>query len=157
LVPLPDGVSPAAAASASDNISDAWRAVAPQLAAEPGAAGLGGGGAPAGSIGRYAAGMAVALGSGSVPYVDRDAGRRPTAAALGAQTLAEIPRRVGPSPVTVDASSDPDGLALALRSTSPDGTCTSTAIYFADPPGLPLLEMYSKGITFRTGRANARE
>jgi alcohol dehydrogenase len=157
LVPLPDGVSPAAAASASDNISDAWRAVAPQLEAEPGAPVLVVGGAAAGSIGLYAAGMAIALGSESVLYADRDPGRRATAEALGAQTLAEIPRRVGPYPITVDASSDPDGLALALRSTSPDGTCTSTAIYFADPPGLPLLEMYTKGITFRTGRANARE
>lgn len=29
LVPVPDGVEPAAVASASDNIADAWRAVAP--------------------------------------------------------------------------------------------------------------------------------
>jgi alcohol dehydrogenase len=35
--------------------------------------------------------------------------------------------------------------------------CTSTAIYFGEQPSLPLLEMYTKGITFRTGRANARE
>ena len=41
-------------------------------------------------------------------------------------------------------------------STAPDGVCTSTAIFFGDPPPLPLLEMYTKGIAFRTGRANAR-
>ena len=35
--------------------------------------------------------------------------------------------------------------------------CTSTAIYFAEQPSLPLLEMYTKGITFRTGRVHARE
>ena len=63
----------------------------------------------------------------------------------------------GPFPITVDASADPEGLALALRSTAPDGTCTSCAIYFGEQPSLPLLEMYTKGITFRTGRANARE
>ena len=49
------------------------------------------------------------------------------------------------------------GSALALRSTAPDGICTSAAIYFGEQPSLPLLEMYTKGITFRTGRANARE
>jgi threonine dehydrogenase-like Zn-dependent dehydrogenase len=91
-----------------------------------------------------------------VLYVDADPSRRETAAKLGAQTLAEMPKRVGPYPITVDASADPDGLALALRSTAPDGTCTSTAIYFSEQPSLPLLEMYTKGITFRTGRANAR-
>jgi alcohol dehydrogenase len=156
LVPVPAGLQPAAVASASDNISDAWRAVAPALAEQPGADVLVVGGAGPGSIGLYAAGLAVALGSESVLYVDADASRRETAAKLGAQTLAETPKRVGPYPITVDASADPDGLALALRSTAPDGVCTSTAIYFAEQPSLPLLEMYTKGITFKTGRANAR-
>jgi len=95
LVALPQGLAPAALASASDNISDAWRAVGPA-------------------------------------------------------------KRVGPFPITVDASADPEGLALALRSTAPDGVCTSCAIYFGEQPSLPLLEMYTKGITFKTGRANAR-
>ncbi len=157
LVPVPAGLQPAAVASASDNISDAWRAVAPALAEEPGGGVLVVGGAGAGSIGLYAAGLAVALGSEAVLYVDGDPGRRATAEALGAQTLAELPKRLGPYPITVDSSSDPDGLALALRSTAPDGTCTSTAIYFGEQPRLPLLEMYTKGITFRTGRVNARE
>jgi threonine dehydrogenase-like Zn-dependent dehydrogenase len=157
LVPVPSGLDPAAVASASDNISDAWRAVAPALADEPGGSVLVVGGAAAGSIGLYAAALAVALGSESVLYVDADPARRETATAVGAQTLAELPKRLGPFPITVDASADPDGLALALRSTAPDGVCTSTAIYFGEQPTLPLLEMYSKGITFKTGRANARE
>src|SRR5580704_13698002 len=156
LVPVPAGLEPAAVASASDNISDAWRAVGPALGEQPGADVLVVGGAGPGSIGLYAAGLAVALGSQSVLYVDADASRREIAAKLGAQTLAETPKRVGPYAITVDASADPDGLALALRSTAPDGICTSTAIYFAEPPSLPLLEMYTKGITFKTGRANAR-
>ena len=91
-------------------------------------------------------------------YVDADrrrAARSPRRSAP--QTLAETPKRLGPFPITVDSSADPDGLALALRSTAPDGICTSTAIYFGEQPSLPLLEMYTKGITFRTGRANARE
>ena len=100
--------------------------------------------------------LAVALGSESVLYVDADESRRETAVKLGAQTLAQTPKRVGPYAVTVDASADPEGLALALRSTAPDGICTSTAIYFGEQPSLPLLEMYTKGITFKTGRVNAR-
>jgi threonine dehydrogenase-like Zn-dependent dehydrogenase len=157
LVPLPTGLAPSAAASASDNISDAWRAVSPGLTRDPGSPVLIIGGAGAGSIGLYASGLAVALGSESVLYVDPDAGRRATAGALGAQTLEELPQRLGPYPITVDSSADPAGLALALRSTAPDGECTSTAIYFGEQPSMPLLEMYTKGITFRTGRANARE
>jgi threonine dehydrogenase-like Zn-dependent dehydrogenase len=157
LVPVPDGLAPSAVASASDNISDAWRAVAPALAEDPGAPVLVVGGASSGSIGLYAAAIALALGSRSVTYVDTDAARRATAEQLGAQTLDEIGKRLGPFAITVDSSADPDGLALALRSTAPDGTCTSTAIYFGEQPSLPLLEMYTKGITFKTGRANARE
>jgi alcohol dehydrogenase len=157
LVPVPQGLQSAAVASASDNISDAWRTVAPTLAQEPGGDVLVVGGASSGSIGLYAAGLAVALGSEWVLYVDADQSRRQIAERLGAQTLAETPNRLGPFPITVDASADADGLALALRSTAPDGVCTSTAIYFGEQPSLPLLEMYTKGITFKTGRANARE
>jgi alcohol dehydrogenase len=158
LVPLPEGLAPANVASASDNISDAWRAVAPPLAEEPGSPVLVVGGASSGSIGLYAAALALALGAASVTYVDADAGRRATAESLGAETLAlaDAPQRLGPFPVTVDSSADPDGLALTLRSTAPDGTCTSTAIYFGEQPRLPLLEMYTKCITFTTGRAHAR-
>jgi threonine dehydrogenase-like Zn-dependent dehydrogenase len=156
LVPVPEGLEPAQIASASDNISDAWRAVAPPLDADPGAPVLVVGGASSGSIGLYAAGIAVALGAESVLYVDADPGRRAIAQTLGAATLDHTPKRLGPYPITVDASADPDGLALALRSTGADGTCTSTAIYFADQPTLPLLEMYTKCITFKTGRAHVR-
>jgi alcohol dehydrogenase len=157
LVPVPAGLEPETVASASDNLSDAWRAIAPGLAEEPGASVLVVGGAGAGSIGLYAAALAVALGAGSVLYVDGAEHRRQIASTLGADTLAEAPKRLGPFPITVDASADHEGLALALRSTAPDGTCTSTAIYFGEQPSLPLLEMYTKGITFKTGRVHARE
>jgi threonine dehydrogenase-like Zn-dependent dehydrogenase len=156
LVPLPAGVQPATVASASDNIADAWRAVGPPLAERPGAAVLVIGGAGAGSIGLYAAGLAVALGAESVTYLDPDPRRREIAAALGADALAQAPKRLGPFPVTVDAGADPQRLALALQATAPDGLCTSVAIYFGEQPTLPLLSMYTKGITFKTGRANAR-
>ena len=157
LVPLPQGLRPAALASASDNISDAWRAVAPGLAAEPGAAVLVVGGASSGSIGLYAVALALALHASRVLYVDADESRRRTAEELGAEAMAHAPKRLGPFPITVDSSAQEEGLVLALRSTAPDGTCTSTAIYFGEQPSLPLLEMYTKGITFKTGRVHARE
>jgi threonine dehydrogenase-like Zn-dependent dehydrogenase len=141
LVALPEGVEPARVASASDNIADAWRTVAPALEREPGASVLVLGGAGAGSIGVYAAGIARALGSEWVLYVDPDESRRAAAEAIGAQTMAEAPRRLGPFPITVDACGDPAMLALALRSTAPDGVCTSAAIYFGEQPELPLLEL----------------
>jgi alcohol dehydrogenase len=157
LVPVPESLDPLAVASASDNISDAWRTVGPPLREDPGAPVLVVGGAGPGSIGLYAVALAVALSAESVVYVDGDERRRAIASALGAEALAETPKRLGPFPITVDASADPEGLALALRSTAPDGVCTSAAIYFGEQPTLPLLEMYTKGITFRTGRAHVRE
>jgi threonine dehydrogenase-like Zn-dependent dehydrogenase len=153
LYPLPEGVDPAAAASASDNMPDAWRTVGPQLDEHPGAEVLVAGGA--GSIGVYAAGMAVALGSARVLYADPDEGRRALAEGYGAETLDHYPERLGPFAVTVDASASHEGLGLALRSTAPDGVCTSTGIYFEQLTPVPLLEMYTKGITFQTGRVHA--
>jgi alcohol dehydrogenase len=156
LVALPAGLDPAAVASASDNIPDAWRTVGPPLEREPGAAVLIVGGAGSGSIGLYAAAIAAVLGAESVTYVDADAPRRATAAGFGAQAIEPGPERLGPFPITVDASGDRAGLALALASTAPDGICTSTAIYFGDPVPMPLFEMYLKVVTFETGRVHAR-
>lgn len=160
LVPLPEGVSAEAAASASDNISDGHRTVAGPLERWPGAPVLVMGGAAAGSIGLYAVGQALALGAERVLYVDVDAGRRAVAEQLGADTLAEIPERLDEAfPIAVDASANARGLELALRSTAPDGICTSTGIYFdpEDQPAFPLVEMYVKNTTFLTGRPHVRE
>jgi alcohol dehydrogenase len=157
LVALPDGVDPVAAASVSDNIVDAWRTVAPQLAAEPDAAVLIVGGGGPGSLGLYAAGIAAALGASRVLYVDADERRRRIASELGAETIAEPDEhRLGPFPITVDASADPAGLALAIRSTTSEGFCTSVGIYFQNEVPVPLFEAYVTGITFQTGRVHAR-
>jgi alcohol dehydrogenase len=157
LVAIPDGVDPVAAASVSDNIVDAWRTVAPQLAAEPEAAVLIVGGGGPGSLGLYAAGIAAALGATRVLYVDADERRRRIASELGAETIAEPDEhRLGPFPITVDASADPVGLALAIRSTASEGVCTSVGIYFQNEVSVPLFEAYVTGITFQTGRVHAR-
>ncbi len=157
LVALPDGIEPSAAASVSDNVVDAWRTVAPFLAEDPGAAVLVVGGGGPGSIGLYAVGIAAALGASRVTYVDGDERRRGIAAELGAETIAELPaERLGPFPITVDASADPAGLALAIRSTGADGVCTSVGIYFQNQVPLPLFEAYVTGVRFLTGRVHAR-
>jgi threonine dehydrogenase-like Zn-dependent dehydrogenase len=157
LVAVPDALTSAAVASASDNISDAWRSVGPPLEQEPRAAVLVVGGAGSGSIGLYAVAIALALGSESVTYADLDEDRLKIAESLGAKTLAAPwPQRAGPFPITADTNATQEGIELALRSTAPDGICTSNTIYFGEQPRLPLLEMYTKIVTFKTGRVHAR-
>jgi alcohol dehydrogenase len=155
LVALPDGVDAAEAASVSDNMPDAWRTVAPPLREAPGAEILICGGA--GSIALYATAIALALGAGRVDFAGGRPEDRELASRLGANLLEEeFPDRLGPYPITVDASASHDGLACALRSVAPDGICTSIGIYYEPETPVPMLEMYTKGIRFVTGRPHAR-
>jgi len=87
LLPLPDDVDPRAACGVADNISDAWRAVGPQLAARPGGSVLVTGNVGPGSIGLYAAGIAVALGATRVCYVDHSATRLQISALFDAEPV----------------------------------------------------------------------
>ena len=158
LVPLPTGAEPAALASVADNVADGYRAVAGPLAAAPGEEVLVVGGW-ARSVGLYATACALALGASRVVFADSDAGRLERAAALGAETIevgADWPAKLGRFPITVDASGEHAGLHAALRSTAPDGVCTSVAIYFEQTTPLPLLEMYTRGCTLHTSRVHAR-
>jgi alcohol dehydrogenase len=92
-----------------------------------------------------------------VVYADSDEDRLALAESLGAEAVREPwPRRLGLFPITVDSNASARGLQLALHSCGPDATCTSTAIYFGEPPSLPLLQMYTKIVTFKTGRVHAR-
>lgn len=155
LVAVPEGIEPASIASLSDNIPDGWRTVGPQLAERPGAPVLIC--ASGAAIALYAAGIALALGAERVDFAGGNSYLRGRAEELGANLLdREFPKRFGQYPITVDASADPDGLACAVRSTEPEGTCTSIGIYFTETTPMPLLEMFTKGIRFHTGRAHAR-
>jgi threonine dehydrogenase-like Zn-dependent dehydrogenase len=157
LVPLPEGIDPAAAASASDNIPDGWRAVAPLLAQQPGVPVLVLGGAGAGSVGLYASAIAVALGSERVDYIDDDPIRLAVAERVGANAIeGPLQARYEPYPITVNHTTNPAGLTTALRSTAPGGTCTSTTIYFGADVEIPMLEMYTVGVTLATSRVSAR-
>jgi alcohol dehydrogenase len=157
LLPAPGG-SAAALCALPDNACDAYRAVGPQLAERPEADVLILGGAAA-SIALYAVAFARGLGSQHVRYVDRDEARCATAAALGAEVEHQQgawPRRFERAPVTVEATGELEGLHAALRSTDDYGFCTSVAIHFSPTTPLPLLEMYTHGITFHLSRADSR-
>lgn len=154
----PEGLPAAALCALPDNSVDAYRAVGPALERTPGADVLVVGGA-AGSIGLYAVALARALGAGSVRYADTDAARCAQAERLGAEAIhhdGPWPRRFGRSPITVDNTGDSEGLHCTIRSTEDYGTCTPVAIHFAPETPVPLLEMYTKGITLQIGRADSR-
>ena len=57
-----------------------------------------------------------------------------------------------PYPITVHTSGDPALLAATLRATWPDGVCTDTGIYFQPTVEIPLLQSYTRGVRFITGR-----
>jgi threonine dehydrogenase-like Zn-dependent dehydrogenase len=156
LVPLPPAAEAATFASVSDNIVDGWRSVAPGLQSSPESPVLIVGGA--GDVALYAAAIAVVLGSQPVDYVDTDQRRLRVAQVVGANPIerAADGSSLGRYPITVDHSGEMTGLHSAVRSTEPEGICTSTAIYFGADVPMPMLEMYTRGITLRTGRVNAR-
>ena len=158
LVPAPEDIPAETLATLPDNLVDGYRAVAPPLQEFPGAEVLVVGGFAA-SVGLYAVAAAVTLGAGSVRYVDSDPGRLNAAAGLGAEPVAHDgawPKRFDRALITVDNTGDHSGLAATLRSTEALGVCTSVAIYFAPETPVPLLEMYTRGVTFRVSRANSR-
>ena len=154
LASLPEGVSAEAAASVSDNIVDGWRLVAPGLEQWPHGELLIVGGSP--SIGLYGVQVASALGAARVVYCDVDEGRLRKAEGLGAEIVEGYPERLGPFAVTAMVAADPAALALPARSTAPDGICTCAGIVFQPETPIPLIEMYTKITTFRTGRPHAR-
>lgn len=158
LVSAPTGGDPTMLASLSDNVIDGYRAVGSALRDRPGGDVLIVAETP-GSIALYATACAVALGARTVRYLDRDAERVEVARRLGADASLHAgpwPKRFDAHAITVDATGDADGLHAVLRSTEPYGHCTSIAVYFDPRTPMPLLEMYTRGITFHTSRADAR-
>jgi threonine dehydrogenase-like Zn-dependent dehydrogenase len=158
LFDAPSGLSAAALSTLSDNVPDGYRTVAPPLAAHPGAEVLVLGGA-GDSIAYYAVLFARALGAGQVRYADTDPLRCAVAERLGAcvEHVGDTwPRRLARAPITVAYTAGLDGLHTAIRSTDDYGWCTSAGIQFEPTSALPLLEMYTKGITLHASRADAR-
>lgn len=159
LVKIPDNISLPVAAAISDNASDGYRTVAKPLQERPGADVLVVGGL-AQSVGLFAVQAARALGAKRIVYLDFDADRLSQARSLGAEAV--MTRYEANMPVkeqflvTVDASNLPEGLIHALRSTAPSGICTGVSSGVQIMNGLPLFEMYMKGITYNISRVHAR-
>jgi len=156
LVRLPPSVSALDAVSVGDNLTDAWRTVAPYLASRPGADVLVLGGR---SIGLYAVDIARARGARDVRYVDPDPARRELATRLGARACS--PAELDPAerlyPITVNAAGDASGetLRTCLFAAEPDGVCVNTSLHFADPE-VPLLHMFLNCLTLTGGLSHAR-
>jgi len=164
LCPLPPGLDPIAASGVADNITDAWRSVAPPLRARPGGRVLIAGGGGPGSIGLLAAGLAAALGAGGVVYLDHDPDRRRIAeSAYRATAIDTAPVLAGADrleehDVLVDASGNPEVLRLLMRCTAPGAvvTCTAGAVYALGDIPFPVLSMYRRSVTFHTGWVSTR-
>lgn len=163
LVPLPDGVDPAAAASVSDNLCDAYRHIAPHLPAmlarDPEAEVLVLSAqrrkAPFGSsLPLYCGLIAQALGARNVCLVDARARVRYHAERLGLEAIEpRALRKRPPAPLVVDASVRDLGRALAK--TAPDGICTSSGSLHRGA-SVPIAATYVRKATLHVGRTSAR-
>jgi alcohol dehydrogenase len=165
LVPLPDGVDPAAAAGVADNISDCYRQVAPHLpsllATDPDAETL--------VVGRldgrhpftpsavlFTALIARALGGRRISVVDGRPALQERAEALGFTALDPRRTRDWPiAPLTVDATGTPAGLRTVLKHTAPDGIC-SCVWSLHRRAVIPLAAAYIRNVTLHIGRAHIR-
>ena len=158
LVPLPKGIDPLVAASAPDNISDAWRAVVPPLESRPGGKVLILAGPGANSIPLYAVQIARAAGAGAVEVLTRSEQLAPQAERLGAEValVEDWPDAHGRFDVVVENANERRGLGCALRSTRTGGHCTVTSLHAAGEAQIPIFEMYLRTITLTAGRANSR-
>ena len=163
LVALPAGVDPAAAASVSDNVCDAYRHIAPhlpQLLARDAASEVLILGAPSSrspftaSVPLYAGLIARALGARHVHLADARSHVRAHAERLGLHALTprELRRR-GPAPLVVDVSAG--RLGLALSKTAADGICSSSGSLHRSTR-VPTLHMYTHNVTLHFARTHAR-
>lgn len=155
LTKLPDGVDPAWAASAGDNLTEAYIAVTRGLAKHPGAPVLVVNSLP--SLGLFAVDHALAAGASRVDFVDADERRRAVAQTLGARSQPKIvaEQQHWAYPVVIGAAREPEMLAEAVRCLAPGGHLSNAAMFFADT-ALPLWEFYQRDVTFSMGTASVR-
>jgi alcohol dehydrogenase len=163
LVPLPDGIDPAAAASLADNVCDAHRHIAPHvpalLEADADAeililAALSERVKFSGSVPLYVGLIARAYGARNVCLVDARSEIRAHAKRLGLDAIAprELRRRP-PAPLVVDLTVDK--LGVALSHTAPDGICSSSGSLHRSLR-IPALQMYMRNVTLHFGHTHAR-
>jgi threonine dehydrogenase-like Zn-dependent dehydrogenase len=137
-----------------DNLTDAYRAIAPRLQARPGSEVLIMSG---GSLGLYAADIARAYGARLVRFVDASEQRRELARELGAQTstLADFDPAERAYAIALVTHGSVEALRGALLAAGPGGEVESLGFYFAEV-ALPVAAMHFKCLTFRSAMSNAR-
>jgi alcohol dehydrogenase len=152
---IPDGQDPVNLPSLSDNIPDAWRGVGPYLLKNNKQSVLIVGGT-AKSIGLYAAGIAVAMGSPKVDYLDNNEERLKIAEKLGANPIRKDRATfTGSYDITMNCGFQKQALYCAIRCTATGGVCTNVPIHFFKGVKLPLFKFFYKDLTFRSGISNA--
>ncbi|WP_170201628.1 zinc-dependent alcohol dehydrogenase [Actinocorallia herbida] len=165
LVPLPEGVPPAAAASLADTVCDGFRHVAPHLPRllerDPDAEVLIIGALPARypfsvSTALYAGLTARSMGARRVTFCDARGQVREEAARLGLEAIrpAELRRR-DLAPLVVDISGSPRGMRTALAKTAPDGVCSSVGT-LRHSARIPASLLFIRNVTLHIGRAHTR-
>ena len=154
LVKLPPSVTPLEAVSVGDNLTDAYRSIAPRLRSRPGSEVLIMSG---GSMGLYATEIAHAYGASRVRYVDKSEQRCELAAQFGA--VASTPQDFDPGEreyaISLVTHGSVSALRAAIMATGPGGEVENLGFHFADVP-LPLPAMHFKCLTFRSAMSNAR-
>jgi alcohol dehydrogenase len=165
LVPFPDSLNPADAASVADNVSDGYRHVGPylpSLLADGGdvevliIAALTAKSLYSPSVGLYAGLVAQVLGARTVHFVDARDHVRAHAERLGMRAITPRELRGVPlAPLVVEASATPRGLRTALSKTAPDGICSSVGALYRSariPAGL----LYGRNASLHISRSHAR-
>ncbi|MBO2451883.1 alcohol dehydrogenase catalytic domain-containing protein [Actinomadura barringtoniae] len=165
LVPLPDGVDPAAVASLADTVCDGFRHVAPHLPRllerDPGTEVLIIGSLASRypfsvSTALYAALTAQALGARRITFCEARSQVREEAAGLGLETITPSELRRHPlTPLVVDISGSPRGVRTALTKTAPDGVCSSVGT-LSHAARIPASLLFVRNVTVHIGRAHTR-
>lgn len=150
LTRLPHNVDPVRAASCGDNLTDAFVAVWKGLSRHPGADVVVVNSLP--SLGLFAVQHAMALGAGSVVFIDSDEQRRSLATSLGADAYPSASARLHHAryPVVIGASPSPRLLADAISCVAPGGHLSNLAMVFG-AVNVPLWDMYQRDMTLSTG------
>ncbi len=165
LVPVPPGIATAAVASAADTLSDAYRHLAPHidlLRTHPDGPRITVLGALradtpfSASMPLYAGLIARALlPEASVTVADVRPAIREHADRLGLQVSEPAGLRSGSAPLVIDSSADRRGLALAVRTTAPDGICSCAGTLHAGVR-IPASLMFGRNVTLTVARSHIR-
>ena len=102
--------------------------------------------------------MAKALGASEVDYYDNDPRRLKEVQKYGVNPLnSDIQDPYDRYDIVVDSSIDSKALMTAFKFAAPEAIVTSVSIHIDPITPIPLVEMYRKGVFYRTGRPNCRQ